>query len=131
MKKITFIICFLFISTSLFSQNREGSIFYSFVEKTDTEYKISVDIYEVEKIEFIKIELVDENKNELVVETAELALREGKYYLKFNDEEKEVVPEDITLSIKNEYNDIKYPQINIKLLDKLLRLVDYSQKVFY
>ena len=131
MKKITFIICFLFISTGLFSQNREGSIFYSFVEKTDAEYKISVDIYEVEKIEFIKIELVDENKNELVVETAELALREGKYYLKFNDEEKEVVPEDITLSIKNEYNDIKYPQINIKLLDKLLRIVDYSQKVFY
>ncbi|WP_442265770.1 hypothetical protein ACSIGC_15940 [Tenacibaculum sp. ZS6-P6] len=131
MKKITFIIYFLFISIGLFSQNREGSIFYSFVEKTDSEYKINVDIYEVEKVEFIKIELVDENKNELVVETAELALREGKYYLKFNNTEKEVVPEDINLSIKNEYNDIKYPQINIKLLDKLLRIVDYSQKVFY
>ncbi|SNR16718.1 hypothetical protein [Tenacibaculum jejuense] len=131
MKKITLIICLLLISTSLFSQNREGSIFYSFVEKTDTEYKISVDIYEVDKIEFIKVELVDENKNELVVETAELALREGKYYLKFNGEEKQVVPEDISLTIKNEYNDTKYPQINVKLLDKLLRIVDYSQKVFY
>lgn len=131
MKKITFIICLLFTTINTFGQDREGSIFYSFVEKTDTEYKINIDIYDVDKIEFIKVELVDENKNELVVETAELALREGKYYLKFNGEEKKVVPEDINLSIKNEYNDIKYPQINIKLLDKLLRVVDYSQKIFY
>ncbi|WP_299711099.1 hypothetical protein [uncultured Tenacibaculum sp.] len=131
MKKITFIICFILISMTSFSQNREGSVFYSFVEKTETEYKINIDLYEVGKVEFIKIELVDENKNELVVETAELALREGKYYLKFNGEEKKVLPEDINLSIKNEYNDINYPQINIKLLDKLLRIVDYSQKVFY
>ncbi len=131
MKKITLIICLLFISTTIFCQDREGSLFYSFVEKTDTEYKINIDIYEPGRVEFIKIELVDENKNELTVETAELARRQGKYYLKFNNEEKVVAHQDINLIIKNEYKDTKYPQINIKLLDNLLRVIDYSQKIFY
>ncbi len=131
MKKITLIAYFILLSNSLFSQNREGSLFYSDVEKTDTEYKINVDIFEVGRIEYIKVELVNEDKVELASDIAQLILRKGKYYLSFKDEEKRVHPENINLTLKNEYNDINYPQINVKLMDKLLRVIDYSQKVFY
>ncbi len=131
MKKITLIICFVLFSTNLLAQNREGSLFYSSVEKTDTEYKINVDIFEVGKIEYIKVELVNEDKTELTSEIAQLISRDGKYFLNFNDEEKRVYPENINLTLKNEYNDISYPQVNVKLMDKLLRVIDYSQKVFY
>lgn len=132
MKKITLIICFIFFAVNISAQNRDGSIFYSDVERTETEYKINVDIYEVGKVEYIKVELVDENKNELASEMAELILKDdGKYYLNFKDEEKKVYPENINLTLKNEYNTIDYPQVNVKLMDKLLRVIDYSQKVFY
>ncbi|WP_075344159.1 hypothetical protein [Tenacibaculum agarivorans] len=131
MRKITLFIFLVFVSFQMFSQNREGSLFYSFVERTETEYKANVDLYEVGKIQFIKIELVDEDKNELASEVAELVSRDGKYFLSFKDEETPVEPQNINLTLKNEYNEINYPQINIKLMDKLLRVLDYSQKVFY
>ncbi len=132
MKKITLIISFILFTISISAQNRDGSIFYSDVERTETEYKINVDLYEVGKINFIKVELVDEDKNELASEIAELKLKsDGKYYLNFKDTETRVYPENINLTLINEYNTIKYPQINIKLMDKLLRVIDYSQTVFY
>ncbi|AUC15957.1 hypothetical protein BTO06_12695 [Tenacibaculum sp. SZ-18] len=113
------------------SQNREGSLFYSTVEKTESTYKINIDIFEVGKIEYIEIQLVDENKNELASDMAQLILRKGKYFLSYKDKEKPVYPENIDLALKNEYNDINYPQINIKLYDANLRILDYSQTVFY
>jgi hypothetical protein len=131
MKKITIV---LFLFTSIFSsiaQNRDGSLFYSTVEKTDSIYKANVDIYEVGKIEYIEIQLVDEDKNELASDMAQLINRDGKYFLSFRDTEKPVYPENINLTLKNEYNDINYPQINIKLYDGSLRILDYSQTVFY
>lgn len=131
MRKITFIICLFFALTSGFSQNREGSLFYSEVERTETNYNVHIDIYEVGNIEYIEIELVDENKVELTSEFAQLIHRGDKYFLSYKEKEKEVFPEDISISIKNEYNSIKYPQINVKLMDKQLRVLDYSQKIFY
>ncbi len=131
MRRITLIIYFLFTCVYLFSQDKEGSLFYSFVEKTDTEYKVNVDIFEVGKIKYIEIELVNEDKNQLASEIAELIFKEGKYYLNFKNEEKQIYHENINMTLKNEYNDIKYPQINVKLLDRLFQIIDYSQKVFY
>ncbi|CAM1345613.1 hypothetical protein [Tenacibaculum amylolyticum] len=130
MKKITFA-ALLFITTMISAQDRDGNLFYSTVEKTDSIYKASVDIFEVGNIEYIEIELVDENKDELASALAQLISRDGKYFLSFQEKEKQVFPEDISLTLKNEYNDIKYPQINIKLFDKHLRVLDYSQKIFY
>lgn len=131
MKKITLVLIFLFISLTGISQNREGSLFYSTVEKTDSIYKINVDIFEVGKIEYIEVQLVDEDKNELASDMAELINRNGKYFLSYQDKEKAVYPENIDLTLKNEYNNINYPQINIKLYDANLRILDYSQTVFY
>ncbi|MFY7669822.1 hypothetical protein ACOSP6_01910 [Tenacibaculum sp. MEBiC06402] len=131
MKKITIV---LFLFTTIFSsiaQNRDGSLFYTTVEKTDSIYKANIDIYEVGKIEYIEIQLVDEDKNELASDMAQLINREGKYLLSFKDKETPVYPENIDLTLKNEYNNIKYPQINIKLYDSSLRILDYSQTVFY
>lgn len=115
----------------MYAQNRQGNIFYSTVEKTDSIFNISVDLYDAEKIKYIKIQLVDESKTEFASDLAELIFRDDKYYLNFKNKEKRVEPENINLTLKNEYNDIKYPQINIKLMDKTLRPLDYSQKVFY
>lgn len=131
MKKITLLISFIFCVTQIYAQNRQGNIFYSTVEKTDSIFNISVDLYDAEKIKYIKIQLVDESKTEFASDLAELIFRDDKYYLNFKNEEKRVEPENINLTLKNEYNDIKYPQINIKLMDKTLRPLDYSQKVFY
>jgi len=131
MRKITLIICLFFALISGFSQNRAGSLFYSEVERTETNYNIHIDIFEIGNIEYIEIELVDEQKVELVSEFAQLIQRNDKYFLSYKDEEKEVYLEDISISIKNEYNSIKYPQINVKLMDKQLRVLDYSQKIFY
>jgi hypothetical protein len=100
MKKITIV---LFLFTSIFSsiaQNRDGSLFYSTVEKTDSIYKANVDIYEVGKIEYIEIQLVDEDKNELASDMAQLINRDGKYFLSFRDTEKPVYPENINLTLK-------------------------------
>lgn len=132
MRKVTLLVLFLFaFSFSTIAQNREGNLFYSTVEKTDSIYKINVDIFEVGKIEYIEVQLVDEDKNELASDMAQLIARDGKYFLNFKDKETPVYPENIDLTLKNEYNDRKYPQINIKLYDGSLRILDYSQTVFY
>ncbi|CAL2056687.1 conserved exported hypothetical protein [Tenacibaculum sp. 190524A05c] len=132
MRKVTLLALFLFaFSFSTLAQNREGTLFYSTVEKTDSIYKINVDIFEVGKIEYIEVQLVDEDKNELASDMAQLIARDGKYFLSFQDKETPVYPENIDLTLKNEFNDRKYPQINIKLYDGSLRVLDYSQTVFY
>ncbi len=131
MKKITLILFLFAITFTSIAQNRDGNLFYSTVEKTDSIYKVNVDIFEVGKIEYIEVQLVNEDKSELASDIAQLINRDGKYFLSFKDKESPVYPEDINLTLKNEYNDIKYPQINIKLYDGSLRILDYSQTVFY
>ncbi len=131
MRTSLFFSLFLVLTLNLFSQNREGTVFYSDVEKTETEYKINIDLYEPEKVRHIEIQLVDSNKAELASNAASIMVRDGKYYLSYNDEETEMFPESIDLILKNEYNDTEYPQINVKLFDENYRIIDYSQKVFY
>lgn len=130
MRKITFVILLFIVSIGC-AQDRDGSLFYSTVEKTDSIYKVNVDIFEVGKIEYIEVQLVNESKDELASEMTQLISRDGKYFINVNDKEKQVYPENIDLTLKNEYNNIKYPQINVKLFDKNLRVLDYSQKIFY
>lgn len=112
-------------------QNKNGTLFYSTVERTTTFYKINIDLFEVGRIAYIEIQLVDENKNELTSDMAELLTKNGKYYVLYQDMEKPILPENINLKLNNEYDDINYPQINIKLYDKSLKILDYSQTIFY
>ncbi|MFD0993210.1 hypothetical protein [Tenacibaculum geojense] len=132
MKKITLLLILSLTSiTSIFSQDRDGTIFYSYVERTEESYNVQVDIYEMHGTEYIEVELFNEDEVKLASNLVTLRFKNNKYYLIKNEEETEVNTQDINLSVENPDNSIKYPMIKVKLLDKNYQVVDFSQKVFY
>ncbi|MDY0780143.1 hypothetical protein [Tenacibaculum sp. IB213877] len=132
MKKTIFLFILIFLTASnIFSQDRSGTIFYSSVERTEELYNIIIDIYEIHGTKYIEVELFDANEIKLASNIATLIHKDNKYYLKYNEEEKQVVVQDINLALKNPDNNIEYPMVKVKLLDQNYQVVDFSQKVFY
>ncbi len=131
MKKVLLTSLILLMTINLFSQDRSGTVFYTDIEQTETVYKINLDLFEPERVKYIEVHLVDDDNNQLAKNSAIIMIRDKKYYLSYNDEETEVYPESIDLVLDNQFGDVDYPQVNVKLFDENLMVIDYSQKVFY
>lgn len=124
----------LFVSVSYAQKNDgEGSIFYCEVEQTpEYNYKVYVDLFTLDRgVQFIEIDLLDENRDKLYSNMAYLSVREGKLYITYDEKEQAVEKENIHLILKNTLGKINYPAINVKLLDKNLSIVDNMQQEFY
>ncbi|TYP97962.1 hypothetical protein C7447_103128 [Tenacibaculum adriaticum] len=130
MKKITLLLL-VFTALNCFSQNREGTIFYSSVDRTEETYNINIDIFELHGTEYIEVELFDEKEVKLSSNMATLRFKDKKFFLTYNNEESEVVIQNINLKLKNTNNDLEYPMVKVKLLDENYDVVDFSQRVFY
>lgn len=136
MKKIITLLLF-FVIVNVSSQEKEGDrdgiIFYSTIERTDTFYNINIDLYELGKVRHIEVELYDDNEVKLASKLVKLTFNDKKYYLSENDDEvvSETQIEDINLKLENPDNTLSYPKLKIKMLNNSYDLIDYSQKIFY
>ncbi len=136
MKKIITLLLF-FVIVNVSSQEKEGDrdgiIFYSTIERTDTFYNINIDLYELGKVRHIEVELYDDNEVKLASKLVKLTFNDKKYYLSGNDDEVvvETQIEDINLKLENPDTTLSYPKLKIKMLDNSYDLIDYYQKIFY
>lgn len=133
MKRTLIIIAFVLVSTFNYGQDRAGTIFYSDVERTETEYNVSIDIYELHNTEHIEVELFNKEEEKLSSTMATLRSRKNKYFLIYNEEEREIAidSETIDLKLQNPDNTLEYPFVKVKLLDANYQVVDFSKKIFY
>lgn len=135
--KIFFFTFLMSVVIPIFSQEgnkmieKNGELFYSTVEKTDTVYNITLEIFELKKIKYIELELYNSEEVKLISNTAILKLKNKKVLMTYNENKSEVSIYDINLALKNIDNSINYPKIIIKLLDQNYKVIDYSQKTFY
>ena len=112
--------------------NRTANIFYPTIEKTEKEYNISVDLFELGKTKYIEAELYDEDDVKLTSRLFNVILKGNKYYLSEDEGlEKEVFIYDINFNLENPDNDLAYPKLKISLLNSNYQILDFSQKVFY
>lgn len=136
MKKII-LVAFLSCFMSVFSQlepegNRNGTIFYSTVNRAEDMYSIEVELYEYGSTRFVEVELFDENNEKITSRSFEILKRKDKYYLKGDDAiEKEVFLYNMKFQLPNPDNSLKYPKIKVKMLSQDYQMIDFSQKVFY
>jgi len=136
MKKITFLL-FIFSSILLSAQNKEGdragTIFYSTVDKTETDFKLYVDLFEPERVTYIEAELYNDAEEKLSSVLVELKKEDKTYYV-FNEEDNtkvKTIPQDINLTLKGTNQEVNYPKVKIKLLNANFLTIDFSQKIFY
>ena len=136
MKKITLFVLLLttFISFSQSQEgNRAGTIFYATIDKTETYYSIYVDLFEPERTKYIEAELYDDNEVKLSSTLVELIKEEKQYYI-YNEEKDtkvKVIPQDINILLDKTNNEVDYPKVKVKLLNKDYGVIDFSQKIFY
>ena len=130
MKKLLLILI-AFLSVTAFSQDRKGTIFYSTVDKTETEYTINIDIFDLHKTTYIEIEIIDQEDIKQNSKLVSLVTKDNKYFLVENEQEKEVYLEDITITLDNPNNDLEYPTVKVKLLNADYEVIDFSKKIFY
>jgi len=126
-----------FTFLNVFSQeqnqgNREPVIFYPTIDKTEKNYNISVDLFELGTTKYVEAELYNENDEKITSKFFELRSKGNKYFLSENDEVgKEVSIYDINFKLENPDNNLAYPKLKIKMLNSGYQVIDYSQKIFY